>query len=126
MTETTTMTTTEVDTDPLFTADETADYLRVHPNTALKLLRASAIPAAKVGRQWRVRRSDLDAFMCKPRPRAEVLGKLNSDPTKNYILIAGPSGSGKSELARELRERYPDAWIEEVQPGPLNGEFEFH
>ncbi|SHP28967.1 DNA binding domain, excisionase family [Mycobacteroides abscessus subsp. abscessus] len=106
-------TTTEVDTDPLFTAEETADYLRVHLNTAFKLLRENVIPATKVGRQWRVRRSDLDAFLSRRKPT--VLGEVHSDRSQNYFVIVGPSGSGKTQIAQELRARYPGVHVEEVQ-----------
>ncbi|ORA27410.1 hypothetical protein BST13_30445 [Mycobacterium aquaticum] len=60
----------EVDSDLVLTAEETADYLRVSLNTALKLLREDVIPAAKVGRQWRVSRRALDEFLGTPRRQA--------------------------------------------------------
>lgn len=112
MTET--MTTAEIETDdPVLTAEETAEYLRVHLNTAFKLLREHVIPATKVGRQWRVNRSDLDAFLGRRGPT--VLGSVSNDPSKNYFVIVGSTGSGKSQMAAELRARYPHAQIEEVQ-----------
>ncbi|WP_220474508.1 helix-turn-helix domain-containing protein [Mycobacteroides abscessus] len=114
MTET--MTAAEIETDDsMLTAVEMANYLRVHLNTALKLLRTNVIPATKVGRQWRVRRSDLDAFLGKPRRQAEVLGAVHSDHGKDYFVIVGPTGSGKSAIASELRAQYPGVHVEEVQ-----------
>ncbi|WP_211296220.1 helix-turn-helix domain-containing protein [Mycobacterium aquaticum] len=70
MTETMTTAEIEVDSDLVLTAEETADYLRVSLNTALKLLREDVIPAAKVGRQWRVSRRALDEFLGTPRRQA--------------------------------------------------------
>ena len=47
----------------VLTPKEAADYLQVHFNTIMKLLRAEELRGRRVGRQWRILRSDLDAFM---------------------------------------------------------------
>ena len=44
-------------------ATEAADFLRVSLSTMLKLLRAGEVKAVKVGRQWRITRAALDAFL---------------------------------------------------------------
>lgn len=85
--------------DHLLTADETAEHLRLTVRTTLDLLRSGAIPAAKVGGQWRVSKSALDAFLNKPRgplPYVIVTRAVDSDD----ILVIGPSGVGKSAVAR--------------------------
>lgn len=99
--------------DRLLTAEETAEHLRVSLRTALDLLRSDAIPAAKVGGQWRVSKSALDAFLNKPRPVPCVIvtHAVNSDD----ILVIGPTGSGKSAIAKELRAQHPDLTVREVQ-----------
>lgn len=51
-----------MDTD-LLTADEVAEYLRISLHTTRKLLREKTIPALKAGREWRVRRAALDAYL---------------------------------------------------------------
>ncbi len=45
------------------TLDEVADYLRVTTKTVYRLLEKSAIPATKVGRQWRFDRDAIDAWL---------------------------------------------------------------
>lgn len=47
----------------LLTTDEVLAYLKVTPRTIYRLIRAGEIPALRVGRQWRFRRSDLDAWL---------------------------------------------------------------
>ena len=47
----------------LLTCEEAAAYLRVHPRTVYRLLRDGGMPGVRVGRQWRIRRSDLDAYL---------------------------------------------------------------
>ncbi len=48
---------------PLLTCDEAAAYLRLHPRTVGRLLKAKTLPGVKVGSQWRLRRADLDAYL---------------------------------------------------------------
>ncbi len=50
----------------LLTVEEAAAHLRVNPQTVYRLLRAGKLPGVRVGRQWRVRRADLDAYLTVP------------------------------------------------------------
>ena len=45
------------------TTDEVLAYLNVTPRTIYRLIRAGDIPALRVGRQWRFRRTDLDGWL---------------------------------------------------------------
>jgi excisionase family DNA binding protein len=47
----------------LMTCEEAADYLRLHERTVGRLLKQGRLPGVKVGRQWRLRRADLDAYL---------------------------------------------------------------
>ncbi len=49
------------------TRSELQGLLRVSRPTVEKLLRTGEIPATKVGRQWRILREDVDAFLRKGR-----------------------------------------------------------
>ncbi len=51
----------------LLTLEEAATYLRVHHRTMGRLLRNGTVPGTKIGRQWRIRRADLDAHFGAPR-----------------------------------------------------------
>jgi len=59
------------ETDVL-TPTEAAAYLRVNPQTVYRLLKGGALPGAKVGRTWRVRRADLDRFLAGEKSGREV------------------------------------------------------
>lgn len=48
----------------LLTPEEAARYLRVNPQTVYRLLRGGRCPGVKIGRQWRIRKTDLDAHLC--------------------------------------------------------------
>lgn len=47
----------------LVTLEEVASYLRVTPKTIYRLLERQAIPAAKVGRQWRFDKAAIDNWL---------------------------------------------------------------
>lgn len=46
----------------MLTIAEVADYLRVHPSTVYRLLKAKRIPALKVGSTWRVHPDELERW----------------------------------------------------------------
>ena len=47
---------------PLLNSQQAARYLGVHPRTLTRLARDGEIPALQIGRHWRFRISDLDAW----------------------------------------------------------------
>ena len=47
------------------TTDEVLVYLKVTPRTIYRLIRTGELPALRVGRQWRFRRADLDAWLAR-------------------------------------------------------------
>ena len=57
------------------TTEEVLDYLQVNLRTVYRLIKAGKIPAVRVGRQWRFRKSDIDAWLESQRPeRRELAG----------------------------------------------------
>lgn len=48
--------------DEVLTAEEVAAYLRIHLITVRRWCRQGELPAAKVGRSYRIRRVDLDRW----------------------------------------------------------------
>ena len=49
-------------TDPLWTVNDVAEYLRLEPETVRAMARMGKLPAIKVGRVWRFRKSTLEIF----------------------------------------------------------------
>jgi excisionase family DNA binding protein len=45
------------------TIDEVLVYLKVKSRTIYRLINIGSLPAVRVGRQWRIRRRDLDAWL---------------------------------------------------------------
>ena len=43
------------------TTDEVVEYLQVNLRTVYRMIKAGKIPAARIGRQWRFHKTDIDA-----------------------------------------------------------------
>ena len=58
-------------TDEVFlTTEEVLEYLQVNLRTVYRLIKAGKIPAVRVGRQWRFRKRDIDAWLDSQRTQS--------------------------------------------------------
>ena len=71
--------------ESFLTTEEVLDYLQVNLRTVYRLIKAGKIPAVRVGRQWRFRKRDIDAWLESQRPRA-----MRPSPTSTRV--ATPTG----------------------------------
>ena len=55
--------------EAFLTTEEVLEYLQVNLRTVYRLIKAGKIPAVRVGRQWRFRKRDIDAWLETQRPR---------------------------------------------------------
>jgi excisionase family DNA binding protein len=51
----------------IMTTEEVIAFLRVNTRTLYRLIRTGDFPAVRVGRQWRFRRTDLEAWLARDR-----------------------------------------------------------
>ena len=76
--------------DTFLTTGDVLGYLRVNLRTVYRLIKAGKIPAVRVGRQWRCRKSDLDAWL-----ESQRAGRAAA-ATPRRVLVAieddGPNG----------------------------------
>lgn len=49
------------------TTEEVLDCLKVTPRTIYRLIKSGELPAIRIGRQWRFRRSDLEEWLTRQR-----------------------------------------------------------
>jgi excisionase family DNA binding protein len=49
--------------EPLLDSDEAAALLKIHPKTLQRMARRGEIPAIQIGKLWRFRASELNAWM---------------------------------------------------------------
>ena len=52
----------------VMTTEEVSQYLRIDEQTVRDLLRVRKLPGRKVGRSWRILRSELEAWLRQPEP----------------------------------------------------------
>jgi len=72
------------------TAKEAAEFLRVSENTVKAKARAGQIPGAKVGKEWRFRKADLDEWLaCGGTRYEELVDEGLADATREAIAAGG-------------------------------------
>ena len=49
--------------DAFLTTEEVLEYLQVNLRTVYRLIKSNSIPAVRVGRQWRFKKQDIDAWL---------------------------------------------------------------
>lgn len=54
---------TDGDVEPLYTILETADYLKLHPQTVRKMIRRGELKTTAVGMRVRIKASDIRAYL---------------------------------------------------------------
>ena len=59
--------TSEASTSAFLTTEEVLSCLKVNPRTIYRLIKSGELPAVRIGRQWRFRRSDLDTWIDRQR-----------------------------------------------------------
>jgi excisionase family DNA binding protein len=62
--------------DHLLTTEEAVEYLQITHRTMYRLLKLRAIPAVRVGRQWRFRKRDIDAWAERRKVLAPLGGRV--------------------------------------------------
>ena len=74
--------------ESFLSTDEVLEYLQVNLRTVYRLIKAGKIPAIRVGRQWRFRKRDIDAWLESQRPRGgRPLGAAS--PVKSAVAAGG-------------------------------------
>jgi excisionase family DNA binding protein len=127
--------------ESLLTPDEVLDYLHLNLKTVYRLIKAGKLPAVRVGRQWRFRKADIDAFLAgsasapaaphddrMPR-RATVLVVDDEEPVRNLLgeaLGMVPTydvvrASGGAEALAILRATKVDVLVTDLRMPNMDG-----
>lgn len=89
--------------EAFLTTEEVLSYLQVNLRTVYRLIEAGKLPAVRVGRQWRFRRRDVDAWLDQQRPAAsERRAELPADAGRR-VLVIDPDGTTRESTASALR-----------------------
>ena len=93
-------------TDEVFlTTEEVLEYLQVNLRTVYRLIKAGKIPAVRVGRQWRFRKRDIDAWLDSQRPRGDRPAAAPSTPVRSArqrVLVVDDEASIRDLLSKTL------------------------
>jgi len=95
--------------EAFLTTEEVLDYLQVNLRTVYRLIKAGKIPAVRVGRQWRFRKSDIDAWLESQQagavpPAAPAPVRQPSRPAggRPKVLVVDDEASIRDLLAKTL------------------------
>ena len=96
--------------ETFLTTEEVLAYLQVNLRTVYRLIKAGKIPAVRVGRQWRFRKADIDAWLDGQRPRAAApaqtaAGPLptgRTTPLRPRVLVVDDEASIRDLLSKTL------------------------
>jgi excisionase family DNA binding protein len=75
--------------ESFLTTEEVLEYLQVNLRTVYRLIKAGKIPAVRVGRQWRFRKRDIDAWLETQRPRGSRGAQTTSSPARPSAMAGG-------------------------------------
>ena len=91
------------------TTEEVLEYLQVNLRTVYRLIKAGKIPAVRVGRQWRFRKRDIDAWLDSQRPhhagapaQTASAGEPSKQSGQRRILVVDDEASIRELLVKTL------------------------
>ena len=95
--------------ETFLTTEEVLEYLQVNLRTVYRLIKAGKIPAVRVGRQWRFRKRDIDAWLDSQRPRggsrptpASPARPAAAGNARPRVLVVDDEASIRDLLAKTL------------------------
>ncbi len=92
-------------TDEVFlTTEEVLEYLQVNLRTVYRLIKAGKIPAVRVGRQWRFRKRDIDAWLDSQRPGSNRSAVSPPPPrtSRQRVLVVDDEATIRDLLSKTL------------------------
>src|SRR5262245_53923979 len=98
--------------ETFLTTEEVLEYLQVNLRTVYRLIKAGKIPAVRVGRQWRFRKRDIDAWLDSQRgprtaraagaPAAPAAARTATADSGPRVLVVDDEASIRDLLAKTL------------------------
>ena len=94
--------------DVFLTTEEVLEYLQVNLRTVYRLIKAGKIPAVRVGRQWRFRKRDIDAWLDSQHPRGGLrsvspqVTRPTTAASRPRVLVVDDESSIRDLLAKTL------------------------
>lgn len=104
---------------PILTVRQAARFLQVDPNTIYRWSRTAKFPASKIGKEWRVLRSDVLKFIESHKRKSQFLSEL-----QEAELITALAGRREIPLKFEYLGEGADRYTSLSHPKEVGGETE--
>lgn len=72
--------------EEILTAEQVAQILQIHQFTVLKFIKQGKLKASKLGRVYRIRRSDVEKFLDNQSQKAQASTQQETKPEKKKIV----------------------------------------
>lgn len=101
----------------IMTVEQVADYLQLNKLTVYKYLREGRLPASKLGKSYRIRKSDVDWFLdtAKQDPRRAAAERRGGRPQQGRTLVA-PARRAEDIYVGPQRRKEPEAHAPSINP----------
>ncbi len=83
------------------TTEEVLEYLQVNLRTVYRLIKSNAIPAVRVGRQWRFKKQDIDAWL-----EGRKGGQAAARRGRHRLLLVDDDEGTRILLTKMLERQY--------------------
>lgn len=110
--------------DEMLTIEELASYLKLKPQTIYKWAQSGKIPGAKFGKEWRFRRSQIEAWIDSHMPPPATDMKASQDGVGQSESRRGPAkgtdsdGTDGARPSKRRSRQPPSAAAPELDGGP--------
>jgi excisionase family DNA binding protein len=92
--------------EAFLTTEEVLEYLQVNLRTVYRLIKAGKIPAVRVGRQWRFRKSDIDLWLetshTRTRRGLAAARPASPPPARARVLVVDDEEGIRELLSKTL------------------------
>jgi excisionase family DNA binding protein len=85
------------------TTEEVLEYLQVNLRTVYRLIKNNSIPAVRVGRQWRFKKQDIDAWL---EGRKGLTTAQTAPPSRRRLLLVDDDEGTRILLTKMLERTY--------------------
>lgn len=92
--------------EAFLTTEEVLEYLQVNLRTVYRLIKTKSIPAVRVGRQWRFKKQDIDAWLEGRKSAAAGHAAPSAHQGRRRLLLVDDDEGTRILLSKMLERHY--------------------
>lgn len=104
--------------DEMLTIDDVARYLKLKPQTIYKWAQTGKIPGAKFGKEWRFRRSQIEAWIDSHMPAKNPDSESGGKKSGRRSGVDGAEGEDAAAPPKRRSARVPPSRAKPDSEGP--------